>query len=80
MFNGKYLHIIGGTCSFGNAVFERFLDTNIAEIRTLNRDEIKQDDKLRRHKHSSSTPLVCPHDLLQPLGLVYRNLLATIRK
>lgn len=44
MFNGKVLLITGGTGSFGNAVLRKFLDTDIAEIRILSRDEKKQDD------------------------------------
>lgn len=52
MFKDKVLLITGGTGSFGNAVLERFLDTNIAEIRIFSRDEKKQDDmrKLYRSK------------------------------
>jgi UDP-N-acetylglucosamine 4,6-dehydratase/5-epimerase len=44
MFSGKTLLITGGTGTFGNAVLRRFLDTEIAEIRVLSRDEKKQDD------------------------------------
>ncbi len=44
MFAGKTLLITGGTGSFGNAVLRRFLDTDIAEVRILSRDEKKQDD------------------------------------
>lgn len=48
MFKNKTLLITGGTGSFGNAVLERFLDTDIGEIRIFSRDEKKQDDM--RHK------------------------------
>ena len=48
MFEGKTLLITGGTGSFGNAVLNRFLDTDIKEIRIFSRDEKKQDDM--RHK------------------------------
>lgn len=48
MFKGKTLLITGGTGSFGNAVLNRFLDTNIKEIRIFSRDEKKQDD-MRNH-------------------------------
>lgn len=48
MFKGKTLLITGGTGSFGNAVLERFLDTDINEIRIFSRDEKKQDD-MRHH-------------------------------
>ena len=43
-FNGKTLLITGGTGSFGNAVLNRFLQTDIREIRVFSRDEKKQDD------------------------------------
>jgi UDP-glucose 4-epimerase len=44
MFNGKTLLITGGTGTFGNAVLQRFLHTDIGEIRIFSRDEKKQDD------------------------------------
>lgn len=44
IFEGKTLLITGGTGSFGNAVLNRFLDTNIKEIRIFSRDEKKQED------------------------------------
>ncbi len=44
MFEGKTLLITGGTGSFGNAVLNRFLDSDIKEIRIFSRDEKKQDD------------------------------------
>ncbi|MGI6325029.1 MAG: polysaccharide biosynthesis protein [Bacilli bacterium] len=44
MFKDKVLLITGGTGSFGNAVLERFLDTDIKEIRIFSRDEKKQED------------------------------------
>lgn len=44
MFKNKKLLITGGTGSFGNAVLNRFLDTDISEIRIFSRDEKKQDD------------------------------------
>lgn len=43
MFKGKTLMITGGTGSFGHAVLERFLNTDIGEIRIFSRDEEKQD-------------------------------------
>lgn len=48
-FKGKILLITGGTGSFGNAVLRRFLDSDIAEIRVLSRDEKKQDDMRKRY-------------------------------
>jgi len=44
MLDNKTLLITGGTGSFGNAVLNRFLDTNIKEVRIFSRDEKKQDD------------------------------------
>ena len=49
MFKNKRLLITGGTGSFGNAVLNRFLDTDIKEIRIFSRDEKKQDDMRRRY-------------------------------
>ena len=43
-FRDKILLIIGGTGSFGNAVLNRFLETDIKEIRVFSRDELKQDN------------------------------------
>lgn len=51
MFNKKTLLITGGTGSFGNAVMERFLDTDIKEIRIFSRDEKKQDDMRKIYKN-----------------------------
>lgn len=48
MFKDKTLLITGGTGSFGNAVLNRFLETNIKEIRIFSRDEKKQDDMRNR--------------------------------
>ena len=47
-FTNKILLITGGTGSFGNAVLNRFLDTDIKEIRIFSRDEKKQDDMRHR--------------------------------
>ena len=51
---GAALLITGGTGSFGNAVLNRFLTTDIGEIRILSRDEKKQDDM--RHEYQSKYP------------------------
>lgn len=51
MFNEKTLLITGGTGSFGNAVMERFLMTNIKEIRIFSRDEKKQGDMRKKYKN-----------------------------
>ena len=48
MFKDKVLLITGGTGSFGNAVLNRFLDSDIREIRIFSRDEKKQDDMRHR--------------------------------
>lgn len=56
MFKNKTLLITGGTGSFGNAVLNRFLDTDIGEIRIFSRDEKKQDDM--RHEYQVKFPQV----------------------
>ena len=55
-FKNKTLMITGGTGSFGNAVLNRFLRTDIGEIRIFSRDEKKQDDM--RHEFQSKMPEV----------------------
>ena len=54
IFAGKNLMITGGTGSFGNAVLNRFLQTDIKEIRIFSRDEKKQDDM--RHEYQAKYP------------------------
>ena len=54
LFKGKTLMITGGTGSFGNAVLNRFLKTDIGEIRIFSRDEKKQDDM--RHEFQEKMP------------------------
>ncbi|HBR32001.1 MAG: polysaccharide biosynthesis protein [Eubacteriales bacterium] len=54
MFKDKTLLITGGTGSFGNAVLDRFLNTDIGEIRIFSRDEKKQDDM--RHLYQAKLP------------------------
>jgi len=49
MFENKILLITGGTGSFGNAVLDRYLKTNIKEIRIFSRDEKKQDDMRKKY-------------------------------
>ena len=56
LFSGKTLLITGGTGSFGNAVLNRFLKTDIREIRIFSRDEKKQDDM--RHEFQVKMPEV----------------------
>ncbi|OIN66780.1 UDP-glucose 4-epimerase [Exiguobacterium sp. KRL4] len=51
MFKDKVLLITGGTGSFGNAVMERFLHTDIKEIRIFSRDEKKQDDMRKKYNN-----------------------------
>lgn len=55
-FENKTLLITGGTGSFGNAVLNRFLKTDIGEIRIFSRDEKKQDDM--RHEFQAKMPEV----------------------
>lgn len=56
LFKNKTLMITGGTGSFGNAVLNRFLETDIKEIRIFSRDEKKQDDM--RHEFQAKMPEV----------------------
>ena len=56
VFKDKTLLITGGTGSFGNAVLNRFLRTDIGEIRIFSRDEKKQDDM--RHEYQAKMPEV----------------------
>lgn len=56
LFTEKTLMITGGTGSFGNAVLNRFLQTDIGEIRIFSRDEKKQDDM--RHEYQAKMPEV----------------------
>lgn len=56
LFKDKTLLITGGTGSFGNAVLNRFLATDIGEIRVFSRDEKKQDDM--RHDFQAKMPEV----------------------
>ena len=56
LFEDKTLMITGGTGSFGNAVLNRFLKTDIGEIRIFSRDEKKQDDM--RHEFQAKMPEV----------------------
>lgn len=54
LFKDKTLMITGGTGSFGNAVLNRFLKTDVGEIRIFSRDEKKQDDM--RHEFQAKYP------------------------
>lgn len=56
IFKEKVLLITGGTGSFGHAVMDRFLRTDIGEIRIFSRDEKKQDDM--RHEYQAKMPEV----------------------
>ena len=56
VFQKSTLLITGGTGSFGNAVLNRFLATDIGEIRIFSRDEKKQDDM--RHEYQAAMPEV----------------------
>ena len=53
-FAGKTLLITGEQVSFGNAVLNRFLETDIKEIRVFSRDELKQDNM--RHEYQAKYP------------------------
>jgi len=54
MYKDKTLLITGGTGSFGNAVLDRFIKSDLAQIRIFSRDEKKQDDM--RHVYQSEYP------------------------
>ena len=78
MFKDKILLITGGTGSFGNAVLNKFINTDIKEIRIFSRDEKKQDD-LRRYYNNNNqrvfTKLKTTKDLYKNSGNkdIYRN-------
>ena len=68
MFSNQTLVITGGTGSFGNAVLQRFLATDVHEIRIFSRDEKKQNDM--RHQYSSNEKLrFYIGDVRDPSGL-----------
>lgn len=50
MFTNKTLLITGGTGSFGNAVLQKFIESDLKEIRIFSRDEKKQDDMRKKYK------------------------------
>ena len=54
IFKDKVLLVTGGTGSFGNTIVNRFLSTDIKEIRIVSRDEKKQDDM--RHFYQDKYP------------------------
>ena len=67
MFKNKTLLITGGTGSFGNAVLNRFLESDIKEIKIFSRDEKKQDDMRRSYKSSKIKFFV--GDVRDPLSI-----------
>jgi UDP-N-acetylglucosamine 4,6-dehydratase/5-epimerase len=67
MFADNTLLITGGTGSFGNAVLQRFLHTDIAEIRIFSRDEKKQD--AMRHRYRNSKIRFYIGDVRDPLSV-----------
>ena len=77
-FLKKTLLITGGTGSFGNAVLDRFLTTDIGEIRILSRDEKKQDDM--RHEYQVYYPQ-CSEKIKFYIGDVrdYRSIVDAFR-
>lgn len=78
LLKNKILLITGGTGSFGNAVLNRFLTTDIAEIRILSRDEKKQDDM--RHAYQLACP-ACAEKIKFYIGDVrdYRSIAPAFR-
>ena len=74
LFKNKTLMITGGTGSFGNAVLNRFLRTDIGEIRIFSRDEKKQDDM--RHEFQVKMPEVADkigNEILEIVRKAYYN-------
>ena len=69
IFKDKCLMITGGTGSFGNAVLNRFLRTDIGEIRIFSRDEKKQDDM--RHEYQVKYPDVAQTVVDGIISLIY---------
>lgn len=69
MFRDKILLITGGTGSFGNAVLNKFLSTNIREIRIFSRDEKKQEDM--RWKYNNSKIKYYIGDVRDPRSIDY---------
>lgn len=67
IFTNKTLLITGGTGSFGNAVADRFIDTDIGEIRIFSRDEKKQDDM--RKKYSDDKLKFYIGDVRDPMSI-----------
>ena len=59
MFKNKILLITGGTGSFGNAVLEKFLKSDLKEIRIFSRDEKKQEDMRIKYKNDKLNFIVC---------------------
>ena len=57
LFSNKVLLITGGTGSFGNAVLDRFLDSDLKEIRIFSRDELKQSN-FQNSLHPKHTKLL----------------------
>ena len=60
MFKNKTLLISGGTGSFGKSVLNRFLNSNLKEIRIFSRDEKKQDDLRKFYKNPPQVPTIGP--------------------
>lgn len=78
MFSGKKLLITGGTGTFGNAVLNRFLETEIGEIRVFSRDEKKQDDMRKAYQHDKLRFYIgdvrnesCLHDAMRGVDFVF---------
>lgn len=57
MYSDNTLLVTGGTGSFGHAIIDRFLDTDIGEIRVFSRDEAKQDQMRQKWPGEIGQPL-----------------------
>ena len=59
MFSNKTVLITGGTGSFGSTVLDKFIHTDIKEIRILSRDEKKQDDLRKKYANEKIKFIIC---------------------
>lgn len=73
MFRDKTLLITGGTGSFGNAVLDRFLNTDIKEIRIFSRDEKKQDDMRKKYRNSKIKFYIGDVRIIESINYAMKN-------
>ena len=73
MFKDKVLLITGGTGSFGNAVMNRLIDSNIKEIRIFSRDEKKQNDQRIKYNNSKIKYIIGDVRSFNSIDLAMKN-------